>query len=344
MTGSVPDQPVAPGTRNPSQPARLASGPRAVRARVGNSLGGTGLRRTRPSVLLLIVIAVVAVVLPATLSAPPPAPVSFPRSETSAMPPASRPLPPATVDPVRGTAAACETRRPPRATRATVALSAGHGVRQPRGAHETAVIENTFSTEVVNAVATRLQRRGFTTVVSQSVDTNPASNSRATRPLTAVNAMQRLMARAECADPIRVAARVSVHLSPAAKRSLASTPAGDEDPRAPRVGNPRLARTLQNGVAAELAKLAGRPISPRVVAAPATTESVDDYLAARGTTALPGDGARNAVPGALIEPAFATSPADAALLRSARGTGALAQGIASSLERFISENAPPRAR
>lgn len=220
--------------------------------------------------------------------------------------------------------------------RATVVIDAGHGGRDPGAVGRTtdgrSVTEKDVTAAVADAVAQRLVDRRIDVVLSRS----PSVSEPADGPLAIREVQEQLTARARCANAAGAAALVSIHANSFDDETVRGVETVYEQHRALGGASRRLAGDLQKRMVDAWAGLSGRPVPDRgLVDDSAGGESTRGHLVLLGP-AVPGYiDEPTRMPGALVEPAFITHPADASLLASSTGVRALAQAIGDGVDGFL---------
>jgi N-acetylmuramoyl-L-alanine amidase len=232
----------------------------------------------------------------------------------------------------------------------TVFLDAGHGGPDPGASGTTtdgrAVVERQLTLPVVIDATTILRADGYRVVVSRTTDSSvarlgPQDLARG-GSLSLRGEHDDTKARVTCANLAGADVLLSVHFnafSDPAARGLLTT---YDDSRPFTASNMQFAQLVDTDVLAAL-HAARWPVPDRgilpdtAVGAPALSDEAHRY----GHFLLLGPAAPGwldqptTMPGALIEPLFLTNPAEASVAANPAGQRAIASGIASAVETFL---------
>jgi N-acetylmuramoyl-L-alanine amidase len=203
-----------------------------------------------------------------------------------------------------------------------------------------AVSEKQAALAVALQLTEQLRATGFRVVLSRATDTSVAALSDADvqsgtlRP-TAVR--KDLLARIACANASQASALVSIHFNAYTDPSIRGTQTVYDGARPFAGESLRLARSLQSALVARL-RLKDKGVVPDdQLDAPALTENGQNYghLLLLGP-AQPGVlDQPTTMPGALVEPLFLPSPAEAEVAGSPNGQRELARALAEGLQAFL---------
>jgi N-acetylmuramoyl-L-alanine amidase len=260
---------------------------------------------------------------------------------------------------------ACVSMAPTRGDRhQTVFLDAGHGGPDPGASGTTtdgrSVDERALTLPVVLDAAASLRAAGYRVVVSRAVDTSVArlvpADLDPTGSLSLQGEHDDTEARVTCANLSGAAVLMSVHFnafSDPTARGLLTT---YDDSRPFTAANQQFAQLVDADVLSALHQ-AGWDVPDRgvlpdtTVGAPALSVEAHEYghllllgPAAAGWLAHP-----TSMPGALVEPLFLTDPPEASVAADPVGQRAIAAGIVSAIESFVSwsvslSSGPPTTR
>jgi len=304
---------------------------------------------TRAVRALTAVFAALALLLVACEASAAPGPAaSTPPAATAA------PATPATAAPTAATATPAPQRAP------VVVIDAGHAADEV-GAAAFGIVEKDSNLDFARRVAAHLRARGVEPLLTRDADvrvTPPGGEATHERDWNGTRLD--LQARVDLANAAGADAFVSIHSNGAPTPDIRGHEVYYNAARPFAADNRRLATLLLDGVSTEL-RAAGLPAMPRGVIDDACLKpfggrcyplfllgpvrSTDRAeIAARGGTPEglglpPGEPAlvsrASAMPGALVELLFISSPEDAALLRDETARDAMARGVARGVLEFL---------
>lgn len=238
---------------------------------------------------------------------------------------------------------ACESFGPKgRDLRRTVFIDPGHGGADPGvvSAGSPAVAEKQVALAVALNLSDQLRSAGFRVVLSRTADTSVAQlgdgdvQSGTLRPAAV---RKDLMARIACANASQAAALVSIHFNAYSDPAVRGTQTVYDAARPFASENLRLSRNLQTAMVARLLLKDKGVLPDDQLDAPALTENGQSY----GRLLLLGPpqpgvlDASTSMPGALVEPLFLSSPAEARLAASQAGQHEIARALAEGLQAFL---------
>lgn len=280
-----------------------------------------------------------------TLRVGPPGPAS----------PDASPLPGASpVDPSAFAAGSCLAFPPTAGNRhQTVFLDAGHGGPDPgaQGATSdgTPIAERELTLPVVLDALPLLRAQGYRVVVSRTtngpvVQLGPGDT--ANQILTVQGEFNDTAARARCANEAHAAVLVSVHFNSAASPSAAGMLTAYDAARPFAAQNDALASLLQSDILAAMNAHGwqipdGGVIDDTGAGAPALSAAAAAYghLLILGPADPGYFTTPSQMPGALVEPLYLTDPFEGSIAASAAGQQAIARGLATAVNAFLT--APP---
>lgn len=251
---------------------------------------------------------------------------------------------PVPVDPVAFAPGGCVA-WPAGAPRAVVMLDAGHGGPDPGSLGTTVdgreVAEKELTLAVTLAVAARLRDGGVTAVLSRATDdlgSTLESDDLQDGALTTAASQEDLVGRVRCANLARADALVSIHFNSFDDPGVSGTETLYDTDRALAPRSRALAQALQADIRAGLASM-GRPSPDRgVIDDSSGGEAGGGHLVLLGPR-IPGRvDEPSAMPGALVEPLFMTSPPDLSTVATPRGIDVLAGAIHTGIEDYLGGN------
>jgi N-acetylmuramoyl-L-alanine amidase len=231
----------------------------------------------------------------------------------------------------------------------SVFLDAGHGGPDPGASGTTTagrhVEEKVVTLSVALDTAAQLRAEGYRVVLDRTADTSVARLTSADHTgaaLSTTGSHADLLARVRCADLSTAAALVSIHFNAFGDRAVRGATTLFDASRPFSAANRRLATLLQRNILAASAG-AGRQVPDRGIAE--DTTGGGGLITARGNAyghlVLLGPAQTGYVdhpstmPGALVEPLFLTSPADADLATTPADQRAIATGITHAVQQFL---------
>lgn len=229
----------------------------------------------------------------------------------------------------------------------TVFLDPGHGGRD--SGFTTAFGGSVSESHVVLAIARRalavLRRSGFRVVISRLDDSSVARLGPPDtdgRLLTAAGVHRDVVARNVCANAGKANALVAIHLNSFADPAVGGPETIYNASRPFRRRNLRLASLLQRAMLTSLARAgwSGHDrgiVTDRAVGGDPLTPQAAAYgqLLELGRADPPWLRYPSLMPGAVVEPLFLTSPAEARLALTRAGQIAIARGIADGLDSYF---------
>jgi N-acetylmuramoyl-L-alanine amidase len=236
---------------------------------------------------------------------------------------------------------ACQAREPTGRSRGrTVFVDPGHGGPDP-GVSGRGVRESAAALAVARQLATRLRADGYRVVLSRTGDTSvrrfPADELEG-GALDPTQVRQDLQARVRCANDAHAQALISVHFNGYGDASAGGSQTIFDAVRPFAADSERLARALQAAMVQQLGLEDRGVITDDELDAPTLSDRADEYghLLLLGP-AQPGWLDRGtAMPGALVEPLFLTSPSEVAMATTQAGQRRIAGALAAGLERYLS--------
>jgi N-acetylmuramoyl-L-alanine amidase len=277
----------------------------------------------------------------------------------------SAPSPPAEtqLDPSAFAAGACEAFEPTKGDRQeTVFLDAGHGGIDPGGVGATeagkTIYEAGETLPVELDAMALLRAKGFRVVVSRTKDTTVVRLSAADESggiLTLQGSHDDVVARDECANDAKARALVGIYFDAGATAQNAGSLTAYDAARPFATENLTLATLVQTDVLADM-NAQGWGI-PDDGVMPDTT--LGSYVGDPSAGGIAGEAASynhllllgpaspgffstpSQMPGTVIEPLYLTDPFEGTIADSSQGQKAIAQGIASAIEKFLAP--APRA-
>jgi N-acetylmuramoyl-L-alanine amidase len=239
----------------------------------------------------------------------------------------------------------------------TIFLDAGHGGPDPGGVGATQAgntIDEASETLPVELDTTALLRaRGYRVVVSRTHDTSVVklrSGDVSGGELTLQGAYDDVAARDECANRAHANVLVGIYFDAGASPSNAGSVTAYDADRPFSEANLKLAELLQSSVLAAL-NARGWEIPDEGVQPDSELGSFDgeaseggiaqeaasyDHLLLLGPATAGYFSTASQMPGAVVEPLYITDPFEGSIAASARGQKAIAAGIASAVEKFLS--------
>jgi N-acetylmuramoyl-L-alanine amidase len=241
---------------------------------------------------------------------------------------------------------ACQSQAPTGRSRGrTVFIDPGHGGPDPGVTARTPAGGQIRESAVALAVATELSRQlradGYRVVLSRTADTSVlrfAPAEVADGSLDAGEVRRDLRARVRCANGSGAAALLSIHFNGYADPSVGGTQTIYDGVRPFATDSERLAGALQSAMVDRLKRQDRDVITDDALQAPTLSDRAGDYghLVLLGPPEPGYVDQATTMPGALVEPLFLSSPAEAALAGSQAGQRKLAAALAAGLESFLS--------
>lgn len=265
---------------------------------------------------------------------------------TSARPVANdRPAP--RQSPVGALAAgACVSLAPTgRARGRTVFLDPGHGGPDPgvvagTSSHAT-IREAATALAVAQEVARLLRADGYRVVLSRTRDSTVAgfSSGQVAGGLTAEQVREDLATRARCANASGASALLSIHFNGYGDASARGAQTIYDGARPFAAESRRLAEAVQAAVVSGLGVGDRGVVTDDTLEAPTLTQEGGSYghLLLLGPPSPGWLDEPTTMPGALVEPLFLTSPADAGLVASAAGQRRVAGSLAAGVRRYLTQ-------
>jgi N-acetylmuramoyl-L-alanine amidase len=261
------------------------------------------------------------------------------------------------LDPSAFASGACVAFEPTKGDRReTVFLDAGHGGIDPGGVGTTQsgkTIDEAHETLPVELDATALLRaKGFRVVVSRTKDTTVVrlrAADQSAGALTLQGSHDDVVARDECANDADARALVGIYFDAGASAQNAGSLTAYDAARPFASQNLTLATLVQTDVVDDM-NAHGWGI-PNDGVLPDTT--LGSYVGDPSAGGIAGEAASynhllllgppsagyfstpSQMPGAVIEPLYLTDPFEGSIADSSRGQKAIAQGIASAIEKFL---------
>jgi N-acetylmuramoyl-L-alanine amidase len=238
---------------------------------------------------------------------------------------------------------ACQAQQPTgRSKNQTVFLDAGHGGPDP-GVVAGSAKEASVALAVTAELAKRLRADGYRVVLSRTRDTSvrhfdPAGLQNGT--LDDAQVRQDLQSRVRCANDSHASALLSVHFNGYTDASVGGSQTIYDDARPFSDQSQSLAASLQQALLQQL------QLQDRGVITDGELPPIGDRAEEYGHLLLLGPAdpgwleKGSAMPGALVEPLFLTSPAEVGVATSASGQRRIAAALAKGLENYL--NAAPR--
>jgi N-acetylmuramoyl-L-alanine amidase len=271
----------------------------------------------------------------------------------------SAPSPPAEtqLDPSAFASGACVAFEPTKGDRGeTVFLDAGHGGIDPGGVGTTEAGKTIYEADEtlpveLDAMAL-LRAKGFRVVVSRTKDTTVVRLSAADESggvLTLQGSHDDVVARDECANDAKASALVGIYFDAGATAQNAGSLTAYDAARPFAAQNLNLATLVQTDVLADmnaqgwgipddgvqpdttLGSYVGDPSAGGI----AGEAAAYDHLLLLGPASPGYFSTPSQMPGAVIEPLYLTDPFEGTIADSAQGQRAIAQGIASAVEKFL---------
>jgi N-acetylmuramoyl-L-alanine amidase len=233
----------------------------------------------------------------------------------------------------------------------TVFLDAGHGGPDPGASGSTSagtnVDERDVTLPVVLDAGRMLRADGYRVVVSRTADTSVArlgaGDVSAGGTLTLQGEHADTAARVTCANRAHAQALVSVHFNSFSDSSARGVLTTYDAVRPFAAASEHLADLVDNDVVSAL-DATGLSVPDRGVVTDDTVgaEALSPEAQAYGHLLILGPAASGwldqptAMPGALVEPLFLSNPAEASVADSASGQEAIASGITTAVDQFLS--------
>jgi N-acetylmuramoyl-L-alanine amidase len=233
----------------------------------------------------------------------------------------------------------------------TVFVDAGHGGPDPGGSGGTSngqsVDERQLTLPVALDVASSLRADGYRVVLSRMVDTSVARLGAADLSHSGTLSLQGehrdTVARVACANLSRAAVLVSVHFNAFSDASAHGLLTTYDDSRPFAAANQMLAQLVDRDVLAAMHaggwQVPDRGVmSDTTVGTPALSAQAHQYghLLLLGPAAPGWLDHPTTMPGVIVEPLFLTNPAEASVAADPGGQRAIATGIVSAIEAFLS--------
>ena len=224
-------------------------------------------------------------------------------------------------------------------------VDAGHGGLDPgvtsRSPAGSEVKESTLTLAIATELSRILRAHGYGIVLSRTSNTTVfefGPDATTGGVLSSSQVRQDLEARARCANSSRAAALVSIHINahedPTVRGSLTIYDAA----RTFAADSHRLADSLQSALVSQLDVTDRGVVTDDALQAPALSDRAGTYghLILLGPTEPGWVDEATSMPGAVVEPLFLTSPADAALAASSGGQRRIASAIADGVQNYMS--------